>query len=364
MTLRLHLDGGTMPVTADHDDTALAPAPSHASAPSRTPVAFGVTPHTLEDAWRFAQMLANSDLVPKDYRGKPENCMVAMQYGAEVGLPPMASLQSIAVINGKPGLYGDGFLAVILATPAYAGHQEVYLVAGEERERLQPVDLTKDDTAALVRFWRKGQREPVTATFSIADARKAGLLGKDGPWTQYPARMLKMRARAFAGRDAFAAELRGMSLAEELRDSPDVERPPIAAPVRRSLAGAEPLPDPLPPPPVDADTPDDKQPADDKQPPPPAATTTTTQVVIEDTLVVVEGPVDGPRRHYEIKTMEVGGDERLPPKTHVFLTSDEALYKLAASCEGSGVLMVATWHRGKRKDKSIGKMLDSLAAAD
>lgn len=358
-----------MPVSADHDDTALTPAPSHAPAPTRTPVAFGVTPHTLEDAWRFAQMLANSELVPKAYLGKPENCMVAMQYGAEVGLPPMAALQSIAVINGKPGLYGDGFLAVIMATPAYAGHQEVYLVNGDERERLTPADLTKDDTAALARFWRKGHREAFTATFAIADARKANLLGKDGPWTQYPARMLKMRARAFAGRDAFAAELRGMDLAEALRDLPDVaEARATQAPRRRSLSSAVTLDEAPTPEPDATDRPaDPPAPPEDPTPTlPPAAkatpTITTTQVLIEDTQVVTNGP--GTVQHYEIKAMQVGEDERRPPSTHVFLTSDEALYKLAASCEGTGAVMVATWHRAKRRDNSVGKMLDSLAAAD
>jgi hypothetical protein len=380
-SMRLHLDeGGAAPVAAaDREASALTPAPAPQPPASRTPVAFGLTPRTIDEAWRFAQMLANSDMVPKDYRGKPENAMVAMQYGAEVGLPPMAALQSIAVINGKPGLYGDGFLAVIVATPAYAAHQESYLVGGEERERVTAADLTKDDTAALARFWRKGRTEPFTATFSVADAKKARLFGKDGPWTDYPARMLRYRAREFAARDGFAAELRGMNMAEALRDQSDPPTIiPIGAPQRRSLGppaeGYQPHPAPPGPPPpggrvavtpartVAAEPTPSPDPPTPTPPTRPAASASTTQTpcLIEHTSVVqLKGGLD-----YEIKAMETGGDERLPPPTHVFVTADEALYQLAASCEGTGALMVATWTRGKSRTGSIVKILTGLAAAD
>src|SRR5690606_6210149 len=59
---------------------------------------------------------------------------------------------------------------------------------------------------------------PIKATFSVADAKKAGLWGKQGPWQQYPKRMLSMRARAFALRDGFADVLRGLGIAEEVQD--------------------------------------------------------------------------------------------------------------------------------------------------
>src|SRR4029453_12298652 len=103
----------------------------------------------------------------------------------------MPALQSIGVVNGRPGLYGDGFLAVITNAPAYVTHEEFYLVGGQRREHLTAGELKLDATAAVTRFVRRGHAEPFTATFSIGDARKAGLLGKEGPWTQYPARMLR-----------------------------------------------------------------------------------------------------------------------------------------------------------------------------
>jgi hypothetical protein len=48
-------------------------------------------------AVRFAQMVAKTDFAPKDFKGKPESCLLAIQHGAEVGLTPMQSLQSIAM---------------------------------------------------------------------------------------------------------------------------------------------------------------------------------------------------------------------------------------------------------------------------
>jgi hypothetical protein len=70
----------------------------------------------------------------------------------------------------------------------------------------------------------------------MADAKRAGLAGKSGPWSQYPERMLALRARGFALRNAFADALRGLITAEEAQDYPaaavSVSQPePVATPV-------------------------------------------------------------------------------------------------------------------------------------
>ena len=77
---------------------------------------------------------------------------------------------------------------------------------------------------------RKGE-EPVARTFTMADAQKAGLANKQGPWTQYPKRMMQMRARAYALRDVFPDVLRGVEIAEEARDMPVPEKDMGAADV-------------------------------------------------------------------------------------------------------------------------------------
>ena len=65
----------------------------------------------------------------------------------------------------------------------------------------------------------------VTRTFSAEDAKRAGLAGKSGPWTQYPDRMMQLRARAFALRDTFADKLRGINVREEVQDYQVIDAP-------------------------------------------------------------------------------------------------------------------------------------------
>jgi hypothetical protein len=72
-----------------------------------TQQARGLALQTISDAMTFGKMVAGSDFAPKDFRGKPESCVLAMQHGAELGLSPMQAIQSIAVVNGRPSVYGD-----------------------------------------------------------------------------------------------------------------------------------------------------------------------------------------------------------------------------------------------------------------
>ena len=76
----------------------------------------GFAPATLTEAIQFSEMLANSSMVPKAYQGKPQDILVCVQWGYEMGLPPMQALQAIAVINGKPSLWGDGLMALVQAS--------------------------------------------------------------------------------------------------------------------------------------------------------------------------------------------------------------------------------------------------------
>lgn len=167
---------------------------------------FMVSPTTLTEAMDFAKMIANSSLCPPTFKGKSGDVIIAMQMGAEVGLSPMQALQNIAVINGRPCLWGDAALAVVQASSQYVSHNEWF--EGSEKE---------GNLTAFCSITRRGQEEYIK-TFSQKDAEKAGLWKKAGVWQQYPNRMLQMRARAFAIRDKFADSLRGIKVAEEIGD--------------------------------------------------------------------------------------------------------------------------------------------------
>lgn len=166
------------------------------------PAQFDLSPQTFEQALTFAQYLADSSMVPKDFKGNAGNCLIAMQWGMEVGLKPLQALQNIAVINGRPSLWGDSVIAIVRSSPL-----------------CEYVSESDDGNTATCRVKRVGEPETFR-TFSMEDAKTAGLAGKEGPWRQYPKRMRQMRARAFALRDVFPDVLRGMPIAEELMDMP------------------------------------------------------------------------------------------------------------------------------------------------
>jgi len=204
-----------------------------------------LNPANLAEALEMAGVLCKSNLIPKDFQGNPGNVLVAIQWGMELGLAPMQSLQSIAVINGRPSLWGDAVIALCKSHPVCEWIRESF----------------DDDSTAVCIAKRKGDPEPVERRFSMDDAKKAGLIGKAGPWTQYPRRMLQMRARSWCLRDAFPDLLRGMAVAEEEQDSvvATVVAPPIdagttaTARLKSKLATPQPAL-PAPPPGVDAET--------------------------------------------------------------------------------------------------------------
>jgi hypothetical protein len=164
-------------------------------------------PQNFGELVEFAKMAARSSLVPRDYLGKPENILLAIQMGSEIGLAPMQSLQNIAVISGRPAVFGDAMLGLCRQSPTCKDVIERFEGEGKE---LTAVCIAK----------RVGA-EPIERRFSIDDAERANLLGKPGPWQQYPKRMLQMRARGFALRDAFPDVLRGMISTEEAQDIPE-----------------------------------------------------------------------------------------------------------------------------------------------
>jgi hypothetical protein len=174
------------------------------------PTPMGLVPQNLSDVKTFADIITRSTLCPDAYRGKPNDVFVAILMGLDLGLSPMQAVQNIAVINGRPCLWGDAMLAVAKNSPSWEWMVETQTGEG-------------DRMVATCRVKRRGEPE-VVSTFSMADAKAANLAGK-GPWRAYPKRMLQMRARGFALRDAYPDVLRGIAPAEEVADYPTANAP-------------------------------------------------------------------------------------------------------------------------------------------
>jgi hypothetical protein len=220
-----------------------------------------IVPSDFEGAWRIAQAVCAAKMAPPGLDA-PEKAMVAIMHGLEVGLTPMAALQSIAVVNGRPSLWGDGAMALVRASG----------LCEWVRERIEG---DGDARAAVCEVKRRGDPEPIVGRFSVTDAKRAGLWDErttikrkskygdggsyeaqnDAPWHRYPERMMKMRARAFALRDGFADVLRGLHIGEEMQDvAREAGDPRDVTPAPAAIA--PPPPPPPPPAPPAAKTPE------------------------------------------------------------------------------------------------------------
>lgn len=160
---------------------------------------------TVGEAAAFASLMAASGMLPP--KVTVPSAVVAIIAGASIGLNPFESVQSIAVVNGRPSLFGDGMKAVVQGS----GQLE-----NEERQEFRDKDGSL--CAVEIRVWRKGRKTPYVGRFSVKMAKQAGLWGKVGPWQQYPDIMLETRARAYAYRNGFSDVLKGVRSAEEEQD--------------------------------------------------------------------------------------------------------------------------------------------------
>lgn len=166
----------------------------------------GLIPGNFEGMWRLATIMSASGLMPKGVQSV-EAVFVAIQMGMEVGLSPMQSVQNIAVINGRPSLWGDSVLALVRASGLLEDFSET--IEGE---------WGKDNCTAICKARRKGQDQEIIRSFSIGEAKTAGLWNGGAVWPKYPRRMLQMRARSFCLRDGFGDVLKGLRMAEEVMD--------------------------------------------------------------------------------------------------------------------------------------------------
>lgn len=168
---------------------------------------------TVADAWSVGQMYYNAKMVPKGVTSAAQ-LMIILMAGAELGLGPTAALRNIASFNGAALLHSDGPMMLVSRSGKLEWQRSGY--GGEPG---------KDSYTAWFEAKRRDQETPVRREFSISMAKKAGLWGKSGPWSQYPDRMQFVRARAFVLRDLFGDVLGGIGILEEQESEAVVVEP-------------------------------------------------------------------------------------------------------------------------------------------
>ena len=187
----------------------------------------GVNLESMDDAWRFCEAIARTEMVPKGMRGKPAEVFGVIQAGFELGLTPFRSLANMKIINGRVGPMGKLGKALV--------RREKALKPGTGFIEIFSGDPETDEFTATVTTHRAGEDRPVSTSFSVKDAKLAGLWGKVGkfgpsPWVTYPKRMLMWRAIGFHLDDYYGDVLMGMPIAEVLADMPEAlltDRTPV-----------------------------------------------------------------------------------------------------------------------------------------
>lgn len=184
-----------------------------------------IVPRTMDEAYRYAIAVVRAGLAPDSYKdswqdtaANPSKVMLGIAAAMEAGLPPMYGLRQIAIINGRPTIWGDAAMALVQAKNLLL--KQTVREIGPAFDKSSPINEWPDNFGVTVMLWRRGQEEPYVGTFTIADAKRAKLWmnTKKVPWIEHPVRMLTMRARAFPLRDGFADALAGLAIREEAED--------------------------------------------------------------------------------------------------------------------------------------------------
>ncbi|MEK7180293.1 MAG: hypothetical protein AAB706_02360 [Patescibacteria group bacterium] len=186
-----------------NDSTALATPETFVPTVSKARLPSIASPTNWTDLMQFCEAMSKSSLIPTNFKDKPADLAIAISMGNEVGLHWTHAIQSMAVINGRPSLWGDGALAVVMSHPQFLSIDEN--------------ECTNDKGVCVIE--RRGS-PPRRYEFTLEMARAAGLLGKD-TYKQHQGRMLQRRARARAMADLFPDALKGIGLADDLQALPE-----------------------------------------------------------------------------------------------------------------------------------------------
>jgi hypothetical protein len=216
-------------VEQEHQDEQTEEQTKAVAKVEKAPLAVGdkgyIMPKTVEEAARMAQAVIIGGFAPDSYNRDPNKILLGIMAAMEAGLQPLYGLRQIAIINGRPTIWGDAAMALV---------QSKNLISDYEEEQVgttpTDADLSKwpDDYGWKVTIGRRGQKGHYVGIFTVGMAKRARLWlnAKKVPWIEHPDRMLKIRARAFPLRDGFADALAGLAIREEIEDMHEIDAKP------------------------------------------------------------------------------------------------------------------------------------------
>lgn len=164
-------------------------------------------PAALENAWRGATVLAKSQIVPQAYQNKPHDCLIALELATRIGIPPLAVMQNLAVVKGKPSWSGQACTMLVKASGQFINPTPVYF--GAEGS---------DDRGCYLTATRTTDGKTVCGTKITIQMAKAEGWTSNPKWRNMPDQMLAYRAAAFFARVYCPDALMGVQTTEEIYD--------------------------------------------------------------------------------------------------------------------------------------------------
>ena len=170
---------------------------------------------TTEQASALAAQLSRSNLLPSALNKNPADILTIILTGQELGLAPMMSLRGIRIIQGQPTLSADTMGALVRSRRDVCGYLRI---------------ISSTATEATYETQRAGDPEATRMSYTIAQAKQAGLLGSQA-WQKYPDAMLRARCLSAICRAVYPDLILGMYDPDELAPLERPATPPPAAPV-------------------------------------------------------------------------------------------------------------------------------------
>lgn len=151
-----------------------------------TETSIAIIPRTMPEIQSMAEVFAKSNLLPEALRGKIPDVIVQIMAGAELGLPPLASIRGVHIVAGKPILSSDTMVALVRKS----GSCEYFMVENET------------ETSVTYVCKRVGDPKEQRYTWSDEDTKLAGLNTKDN-WRLFKKQMRRARCKAILARDVW-----------------------------------------------------------------------------------------------------------------------------------------------------------------
>lgn len=210
----------------------------------------------LSSFMKFAEVMAKATIIPENFRGKPADCMIAIDMAKRLDMPVVQVMQNLYIIHGRPSWSAVFVISSINASGKFTPLR--FRMNGEGPSRTC-VAWARDKSGEVLEG----------PAVSMQMARDEGWLGKSGSkWKTMPELMLRYRAATFFGRLYAPEILMGLRTIDEEADSiMDIEPIPDPEPLPLEDSGGDVppemgLPEPQTTEPASAKEHEEKPPAD------------------------------------------------------------------------------------------------------